>query len=213
MPQKIQVTVFAFDELSDEAKTHARDIYRVNSLDYPWFQTIYDEFEAICPLLGVTLRTASVPLMGGGSRQKANIYFRGFWSQGDGAYFEGTYRYRRDSASAIRAYAPFDKELHQIARTLAEIQRRNFYQLEANILHRGRYYHEYSMVIDVDRDRSDQGPSNDAEEVVKEGLRDLARWLYRRLEREYEHLTSDAVVDDALAAGDCRFRADGTLFV
>ncbi len=161
MSEIVEITVYQFDELNEEAKAKARNWYREGALDYPWWEFVYDDFQAVCELLGVTLRTSSVRLMGGGTRQKPNIYFRGFWSQGDGACFEGTYRYRRASASAIRAYAPFDKELHQIARTLAEIQRRNFYQLEANILHRGRYYHEYSMVIDVDHDRSDHGPSND----------------------------------------------------
>jgi hypothetical protein len=31
-------------------------------------------------------------------------------------------------------------------------RRRNFYQLAAEISHRGRYYHEYTMSIDVTRD-------------------------------------------------------------
>ena len=34
---------------------------------------------------------------------------------------------------------------------------------------------------------------------MAEALRDLARRLYRVLEREYEYLTSDAAVDEAIA--------------
>jgi hypothetical protein len=52
----------------------------------------------------------------------------------------------------------------------------------------------------------------DAEEAVTEALRDLARWLYRQLEREYEYLTSDAVVDEAILANEYTFTANGRRF-
>ncbi|EIA4620952.1 hypothetical protein OR205_005186, partial [Escherichia coli] len=38
----------------------------------------------------------------------------------------------------------------------------------------------------------------DAEAAVSEALRDLAFWLYRQLENEYDWLTSDAAVDEAI---------------
>ena len=40
----------------------------------------------------------------------------------------------------------------------------------------------------------------DAEDVVTECMRDIARWLYRQLNREWDHMTSDACADDAIAA-------------
>ena len=52
----------------------------------------------------------------------------------------------------------------------------------------------------------------EADEVVAEALRDLARWLYRRLEAEYEALTSDAEVDAAIVANDFSFTAVGRRF-
>ena len=45
-----------------------------------------------------------------------------------------------------------------------------------------------------------------------EALRDLARWLYRQLQQEYEHRTSDAAVDEILAADEFAFTADGKRF-
>jgi hypothetical protein len=69
------------------------------------------------------------------------------------------------------------------------------------------------MAITVERDgRSGQAMTAGTEDIVTEALRDLARWLYRQLEREYEHLTSDAVVDEALAASDLSFLEDGRRF-
>jgi hypothetical protein len=52
----------------------------------------------------------------------------------------------------------------------------------------------------------------DAEDTVTEALRDLARWLYRQLEREYEYQTSDAVTDEAILANEYTFTGDGRRF-
>ncbi len=40
----------------------------------------------------------------------------------------------------------------------------------------------------------------------------MARWLYRQLEREYDDLTSDEAVDEAIAANGYTFTADGKRF-
>ena len=44
-------------------------------------------------------------------------------------------------------------------------------------------------------------------------MRDLARWLYRQLRAEYEHLTSDEAIDETLAANESTFTAAGEYFV
>ena len=79
--------------------------------------------------------------------------------------------------------------------------------------HRDRYYHEYSMAISVERDSPTwQDMTADAEETVIEALRDLARWLYRQLEREFDDLASDESVDDAITANAYTFTAAGHRF-
>ncbi|MGN6424256.1 MAG: antitoxin of toxin-antitoxin stability system [Asticcacaulis sp.] len=210
MPEQCAITVYRFEELTDEAKGRAREWYRDGALDYPWYEFVYDDFEIICDQLGIALGTSSVRLMGGGARQKPRIYFRGFWSQGDGACFEGDYRYRTGASKAIRAHAPSDSDLHRIADRLGEVQRRNFYQLAAHARHRGHYYHEYCMIVDVERTHDlGQGMTRDAEGVVTECLRDLARWLYRRLEQDFDHLNADSAIDEAIEANQYRFAEDG----
>ena len=213
MPEIIETTVYRLDELSEAAKEKARAWYREGAFDHDWFEFVYDDFERICEILGVELKTRAVRLMGGGTRKKPCIWFSGFWSQGDGACFEGRYGHAKGARRKIRDYAPKDGELHRIADALQAIQRRNFYQLHAAIAHRDRYYHEYTMAIAVERDSPIyQDMTADAEEAVTEALRDLARWLYRQLEREYEYLTSDAVVDEAILANEYTFTAVGRRF-
>ena len=116
-------------------------------------------------------------------------------------------------AKGIRAHAPQDTELHRIADTLQEAQRRNFFQLHTTIRQRGNYCHEYGMAIEVERDTPTwQPPTDGAEDVVTEALPNLACWLYRQLRSEYEHQTSDAVVDEVISGSDWAFTADGRRF-
>ena len=69
------------------------------------------------------------------------------------------------------------------------------------------------MAIEVERDSPTwQPPTDGAEDAVIEALRDLARWLYRQLRSEYEHQTSDAAVDEIVAANELTFTADGRRF-
>ena len=213
MPEIVQTTVYRLDELDESAKGRARDWYRQRAFDDDWYEFVYEDFETICGILGVRLKTDAVPLMGGGTRSKPRIYFRGFSSQGDGACFETYYSYEKTAPKKIREHAPLDAELHRIADALLAIQRRNFYQLRAEASHRGHYYHEFSMVISVGRDSGTwQDMTADAEEAVTEALRDLARWLYRQLECEYEYQTSDAVIDEAIAANEYTFTEAGRRF-
>ena len=213
MPRIVKTTVYELKELSESARERARAWFRDTCFDHAWYEFVYEDFETVCGLLGVTLRTSPVPLVGGGTRQVPDLFFRGFWSQGDGASFQGAYAYAAGAGRAIRAYAPRDTELHAIADALTDIQRRNFYQLAADIRQRGPYYHEYTMTIDLERDSpTGQDPTGDARDAVAEALRDLARWLYRRLEREYGYQTSDEVVDQTITANEWAFTAQGQLF-
>ena len=213
MPRIIETVVCGIGELSDEAKETARCWYRQHRLHDDWYDFVYEDFGRICRILGITLATGAVPLYGDGTRNKPKVWFTGFGSQGDGACFEGWWRHARGSGKAIRAYAPQDEELHRIADVLRDAAKRNFYQLEATVRHRGRYCHEHSMAIEVERDSPTwQPPTYGAEDAVIEALRDLARWLYRQLEREYEHQTSDETVDEALAVNELTFTANGRRF-
>ena len=213
MPEIIQTIVYTLNELDGRAQSRARDWYRQASTDDDWHEAVFEDFERICDILGVELATRSVRHYGGGTRQKPCIWFSGFSSQGDGASFEGGYQYRKGAAREIRAYAPRDERLAAIADQLQNIQRKNLYALEAKVTHRGRYYHEYTMEISVERaSPHDQPPTADAEEIVTEALRDLARWLYRQLEQEYDYQASDEVVDEGIIANGYTFTEGGRRF-
>lgn len=213
MSQIIETTVYQLDELDASARDRARDWYRRNATDEDWHEFPFADFVTVCEILGVSLWTQSVRLMGGGYRAEPKIYFSGFSSQGDGACYEGGYRFARDSVGRMRAHAPQDAGLHAIATRLLDVQRRNFYQISAEIRHAGRYCHEYSMQIAARRESATgQDMSNADEEAVIDALRDLARWLYRQLEAEYDFITADEQVDEAIRANRYSFTEDSRRF-
>lgn len=213
MPELVETLVYTFNELDEPAKERARDWYRRCLPHDGWHEAVFEDFERICDILGVELATRPVRLLGGGTRQKPCIWFSGFSCQGDGACFEGYYFYRKRSVHEIRAYAPTDHGLAAIADDLQRIQKKNFYALEAHIRHRGRYYHEHSMEIDVERvGHVSQSLTSDAEAGVAEALRALARWLYSQRDREYDYQMSKEVVDEALEANGYAFTGSGAVF-
>ena len=57
-----------------------------------------------------------------------------------------------------------------------------------------------------------QPPTEDAEDTVTEALRDLARWLYRQLESEFDHLTSDEAVEEGVIVNEYTFTEAGRRF-
>jgi hypothetical protein len=213
MPRIVETTVYHLNELSEAGRDKARSWYRESAFYEDWYHFVYDDFGTICGILGLHLKTRVVRLFGGGTRADPCIYFSGFWSQGDGACFEAHYAYAKGAPRKIRAHAPQDTELHDIADALQVAQRRHFYQLRADITHRGRYNHEYSMAISVERESpTSQDMADGAEDAVIETLRDLARWLYRQLERDYQYQTSDAVIDEAILANGYTFTETGRRF-
>jgi len=213
MARIVETTVYELHELSGAAKEKARAWFREGAGDWDWHDSVYDDFEQICRILGIELKTRTVRLMGGGTRQKPCIWFTGFYSQGDGACFEGIYTYEKGAARRIREYAPQDEELRRIADRLFDVQRDNFFQLRADATHRGRYCHAYSMDISVERDSPVyQDMTEGAEDAVTECLRDLAHWLYRQLEREWDHMMSDEYADEGIAANEYTFTASGSRF-
>ena len=75
MPRTIETTVYTIDELSDRARETARSWYREAGLHDEWYDFVYEDFQAICRILGVDLGTSPVKLMGGGTRDLPQAYF------------------------------------------------------------------------------------------------------------------------------------------
>jgi hypothetical protein len=191
------------------------DEHRYINVDYDWWDCVYDDFTQICGILGIQL-------------EKREPCFSGFWSQGDGASWEGTYlpmgsSWRPDAVydqapAKIREHAPEDGELHRIADELCFLAR--LYGPVHAAVRRGRYggnyVHSNTMQIshweyydsEVELDEVDSDILNHIEETLLQLFRDLADWLYKTLEREYDYLISDEAVAESLEANEIEEETD-----
>ena len=201
--------VYKFNELSETAKDKVRSSFG-NDCDYEF---VLDDAATIADLFGLDIRMTRKTLKDNSHRYDPTVYWSGFWSQGDGACFEGAYKYKAGSVKAVKEYCG-DKEIHRIVETLAEVQRKFFYHLTANCKHRGHYYHSGCMEVEVDdyegRD-FDRSVWAEAEDEVTQLLRDFADWIYKRLEDEYEYQTSEEAVAESMEANEYEFYEDGSI--
>ena len=174
------------------------DKYRDINTDHMWWEHIYDSFRADMRRdYGVTV---------------GQMYFSGFWSQGDGAQFE------------LRGW-------HSIWELLCGLGRQAKYapwwegddhQYKIGIAGGARYSHSGYMYAEISTECS---CGNNTEDVVLEAFnqqycamrtkqeddlkreiieffRDKADELYSRLEDEYNYLTSDEAVWESIVANE-----------
>ena len=142
------------------------------------------------------------------------MYFSGFWSQGDGACFEGRFDDVRtfiDSHFKPDEYPMIRKLLDEGGSVLLSVS------------HSGHYYHENCTSFSFDADTLENVmsiPTDFHQQVVEsmdeklstevadfekasiEIFKNHMRDLYRRLETEYDGLTSDEAVAEAIIAND-----------
>jgi NAD+--asparagine ADP-ribosyltransferase len=197
------INVFAFDELSESAKKTAMQWYRESDTEGFWQEYVLEEAANAAELFGLDIRMKRT----NNGEYRPSIYYSGFWSQGDGACFEGSYKYKKGALEAVKAYAPKDVELHRIVKGLQDVQKKHLYKIAANIVHSGRYMHEYSMAVDVFADTF--ADISEAETAITELMRYFARWIYKQIERAYEYENSDDVVSENIRANEYDFLESG----
>lgn len=191
MPTQKQITVYSFEELSPEARQRALDDAR-QSVSETWDgDATIDDAKRVFAFLGIAID---------------RVYYSGFWSQGDGACFEGTFDARKVDAAGLVAYAPQDAELHRLARVFAEIAQANP-EASFRVRHSGHYSHRFCTRFDVENVADEQ-----TEARLIEAARDGMQWIYRQLQKEYEYATAPEQVADFIRANEYEYRENGEIF-
>lgn len=173
-------------KLTDEHRKQLLDRYRDADVHDEWYRPTYDSFGTDMEAIGVYVD---------------RVHFSGFWSQGDGACFDGHVGDWGEFLAAVGKpeLADFVME-HGPSFSWAS---------------HGRYCHEHTvefgvngLVIENPHDENydplrhaaweaaygEYGPLHSLGDDFIEFLRDKMRDLYRTLEEEYEYLTSDEEV-------------------
>lgn len=188
------------DELIDKHRH-----WNVEHID--WWDSTYDMFKEDMQAKGIEVD---------------RMYFSGFWSQGDGACFEGSVT---DWDLFIDSH--FRPDQYPMVRKLLACGG----DVKLSVQHSGHYYHENCTTFDSDYDLLEyvmDRPSELHEQVVEawqalldaemedfrkdaiEIFKDHMRQLYKNLEAEYDYLTSDEVVWESLEANDMTAEVEET---
>ena len=144
------------------------------------------------------------------------IYFTGFYSQGDGASFTGEYTgYNKKEILELKNEYPQDKELHEIIDRFLDFNVciEENYDIYVKIDKNHMYCHEETMYINqayIDLPLPDDD-EEDIEYTFIELCKDIARYFYEWLKKDYEYLESDESVLETILLNDYIFDEDGNI--
>jgi hypothetical protein len=214
---------YSFEELSPEAQENALENNRDINVDYDgWEDGVTEEFKEDMREIGI---------------DDIEISFSGFYSQGDGASFtsEDIDTRKLFNAVGIKSNDALNMEIDD-ERSRGE--NKDFYdlldtmedvgQLERNRIKPeeirvtiertdSRHVHFNTVRANVEIwDEPDgweepYGFTEELEDKVTEYVRGLCKDLYRKLEAEYDNLTSDESVKDTIIDNDYEFDEEGNL--
>ena len=181
------IETYGIEELTGSARERALDWLR-EGLDYGWWDSDFEDAKKCAAILGIRID---------------NIYFSGFWSQGDGACFNGKYAYRKGWKKALKEYAPMDNKLERIGQALQDLQRHYFYALECDISCDDRYM----------RTSADFGfyGKYETEKDFSQLFTNFASWIYNQLEKEWDYLSSEEQLIETAKANDYAFDSEGRI--
>jgi hypothetical protein len=180
--------------------------YRHINVECEWWDYVYDEFKEYMQAQGVHVE---------------RMFFSGFWSQGDGACFEG---HVEDWEVFLKTLGYGDNPV---------LIKHAVDNWRFHVAHHGHYYHENCTDFTGDLCMPDgyddndfiaqfcpyvgdgsafrattwlilltQGRRTDFEREFTEMFKSNMRKLYAQLEKEYDHLVSDEAVSETVIAND-----------
>jgi hypothetical protein len=197
------VNLYTFDELSDSAKEKARQWWReASSDDTFWSECTIEEAKEQGRNMGLDID---------------KIYWSGFWSQGDGACYVGSWNASRVKVGETAkdwGDSPATEEIRRIASQFEQFAQK-WPESSFTVKHSGHYSHEFctDFLVEFGNEIAETGEwnesLNDAEKHLIETARDYMRWIYKQLEKEYEYQNSDEVIDELLEGNSYTFTVEG----
>lgn len=188
------ITIYAVEELTGSAKERALEWLREGATDYNWYTFIFEDAKKRASILGIEID---------------DIYFSGFYHQGSGACFSGSFSYVKGWKKTFLDYAPIDTELLRIGQELQAIQKPFMYQITGAIESNDRYYRTSCGSADINGRVADV-PDSVIDDLT-ECFADFASWIYKNLQTEYELLMSEEQLTENAKANGYAFDSEGRI--
>lgn len=175
--------VYTFDELNEESKTKALDLYRNINVDHEWYDFIFEEFKTKLDSLGFV---------------NSKAYFSGFHSQGDGACFDAEIDY---SIVLPKRLQSVECEINIVKNSFA-----NHYCHEKTRCISSSLYLDWEKYPNITKAFDKVMLDLEAQRL------ELCKELYKQLEDAFDTLTSDEEVKETLLANEYEFTSDGKIY-
>lgn len=186
------INLYTFDELTPEVQKKALDKYRdwnVNGWNTDsWADYMIEEtFKEELTELGYI---------------NPKIMFSGFGSQGD-------------VAEVLRRLTNIKDEKLLILNWGLLINAHKNEDVLLSVDHSGRYYHAHSVTLDIMNENNHdpvlETMIDEFYELCSKEIVELSNSFYKRLEKEYDELTSDEAIKEAFIENEYYFTKDGEL--
>jgi hypothetical protein len=221
------IQIFQYSELSDAAKSKARDWYREASAgDIRWdTDFMYEHFATVAKFCGFDIERRKTR---NGEPGRFCIYWQ-LYVQGSGASFDADWRAADVDAEGLKEHAPQDEELTRLADKFARLAsfavanvREDSDYRRATLKQSGHYYHSHTVSFDFPD--AEHCPSLEWEwrnvetsqgrwrADFKKASRDLMDWMYRTIEEEDMYCNEDGYIAETIEANDYEFTADGSIY-
>lgn len=206
----ITIQIYKYEELDKEVQEQVLDKYRYKEVDsHWWWQNTYFDFVEICSKLEIDINPSE-------------IFFSGFYSQGDGSSFACNILDIRKFIQAVRAekwkdYAPnqeFNFDVLDMDKRVLNLIQNGYIDIYFKTYNRHRYYYLHFDWEYTFNDDSKEYPHIEYQvekllKWVESVLNDLNQHLYKELQKEYERLTADEYIIQMFAEENYQFTDKG----
>jgi len=193
------IKIYKFEELSEEVKEKVIEKKYDINLHHDWWEAVYEMY--MQDETGFDID---------------KIYFSGFWSQGDGAMFEGSPN--KDILNFITPNYRNEAYQKDWSRVIKLIKNGDI-NIYGSFTHQGHYYHSKSYSDNLDAEMTNdwygKNYSNiedileDILEEIREYYEDVCNKIYHSLEQEHEYYSSREAIEESIIANEYEFTEDG----
>ena len=194
-----ETEVFAFDELSDDAKDTAREWFR-QGIQFDAEDTIECTIMEAAKSLGITIDRP---------RGRRTGYAIDYDTNPIGAAFVGSWHASDVKPGALVKEFPQDATLAVIAADLEKVAA-EFPDAYANCDTGRGCFQRVEAYAEAGEDSDDCADA--AEQAIVDALQSFAHWMATTIAAEYEYQYSDECVDESIKANGYEFTADGEVY-
>jgi len=193
--------IYKFEELSEEAKEKAIEKFYDLNIYEGWWDGVYEMYMDRDTETGFDID---------------KIYFSGFWSQGDGAMFEGSPN--KDILNFITPGYNNQQYQKNWSRVIKIIKNGDI-NIYGSFKHSGHYYHSKSYSDNLETEFTNDWHGKNYSNIkdicedilyeIREHYEDICNKIYHSLEQEYEYYTSREAIEESIIANEYEFTEDG----